>query len=118
MCYCNGLVLMFIWRELSVWNPSTRQYKILPAFPVKNVQSRSFALGYDSVADDYKAVAIIWKKGWDISRVWIFELKSSCWRSIQDFPYFDYCYRNRGGNGDCFVDGTLHSICYPTNDLN
>ncbi|XP_065880471.1 F-box protein CPR1-like [Euphorbia lathyris] len=109
---CNGLVLLWI-DKLSLWNPSTREYKILPAFPVKDIQTHnlSFALGYDSITDDFKAVVII-SKQCDFPQVWIFELRSSRWRRIHDFPFVGYNSIKRGGNGDCFVDGALHFICY------
>ncbi|XP_065880210.1 F-box protein CPR1-like [Euphorbia lathyris] len=107
--YCNGLVLLWI-HKLSLWNPSTREYRILPALPVKRTGDLSFALGYDSTTDDFKAVIII-SKSFCFSQVWIFELRSSCWRRIQDFPYVGYNSIKPGGNGDCFVDGALHFIC-------
>ncbi|XP_065848038.1 F-box protein CPR1-like [Euphorbia lathyris] len=109
---CNGLVLLWI-DKLSLWNPSTREYRILPAFPVEHIQTQnlSFALGYDSTTDDFKAVVII-SKQFDSPQVWVFELRSSRWRRIQDFPFVGYNCIKPGGNGDCFVDGALHFICY------
>ncbi|XP_065880276.1 F-box protein CPR1-like [Euphorbia lathyris] len=114
--YCNGLVLLCIWPcELCLWNPSTRKYRILPAFPVNatvDFKYHNFVLGYDSTTDDFKVVAFMWKVGCGLTQVWIFELRSNCWRRIQDFPYVGYNCIKLGGNGDCFVDGSLHFICY------
>ncbi|XP_065848076.1 F-box protein CPR1-like [Euphorbia lathyris] len=107
--YCNGLVLLWI-DKLSLWNPCTREYRILPAFPVKHTHNLSFALGYDSTTDDFKAVVITQKPGCDVSHVWVFELRSNCWRRIQNFN--GYTSFKLGGNGDCFVDGALHFICW------
>ncbi|XP_065855582.1 F-box/kelch-repeat protein At3g23880-like [Euphorbia lathyris] len=109
--YCNGLVLLFL-DKLCIWNPSTRQYRMLPAFPLKHIPNLSFALGYDSTVDDYKVVVIISNKGCGISQVWIFELRLSCWRRIDDFPYVVYDSIDDGGNGDCFLDGAVHFICH------
>ncbi|XP_065857069.1 F-box protein CPR1-like [Euphorbia lathyris] len=112
--YCNGLVLLYTFPcEFYVWNPSTRKYRILPAFPVSRTRKLKFALGYDSTTDDFKAVVFIPKKGCGFSQVWIFQLRSSCWRRIQDCPYVGYNSSiTLVGNGVCFVDGALHFICY------
>ncbi|XP_065857742.1 F-box protein CPR1-like [Euphorbia lathyris] len=112
--YCNGLVLLYTFPcEFYVWNPSTRKYRILPGFPVTRTHNLKFALGYDSTTDDFKALVFISKKGCGFSQVWIFELKSSCWKRIRDCPYVGYDSSiTLRGSGVCFVDGALHFICY------
>ncbi|XP_065850935.1 F-box protein CPR1-like [Euphorbia lathyris] len=112
---CNGLVLFYLSDFIfSVWNPSTRHYRQLPDFPIKNHQSYepnySFGLGYDSTIDDYKVVFIIFAKPY--YQVWIFELKSSCWRRIQDFSCIEFNKIEEAIDDNCFVDGCLHFLCY------
>ncbi|XP_065850515.1 F-box protein CPR1-like [Euphorbia lathyris] len=112
----NGLVLLNTTdNKLAILNPSTRNYLELPAFPmnftlVGNWKNR-LGLGYDSTTDDYKVLLIIPAKPY--CHVWIFELRSSCWRRIQDFPYIVV---HKAGDGGGFVDGYMHFLCNGTRE--
>ncbi|XP_065851082.1 F-box protein CPR1-like [Euphorbia lathyris] len=113
---CNGLLLLNPSDNvLSILNPSTRNYRELPALPVNFPLISYFGIcrsgfGYDSTIDDYKVLQIICIKS--CYQVWIFELRSSCWRRIQDFPYINYTDFRRAKVGNCFVDGYVYILCY------
>ncbi|XP_065851254.1 F-box protein CPR1-like [Euphorbia lathyris] len=113
---CNGLHLLITSDTIiSVLNPSTRNYRELPAFPVNSPQTIYFGyqylgFGYDSTTDDYKVLRIICTKF--CYQVWILELRSSRWRRIQNFPYIKYTNFQRANFRNCFLDGYVYILCY------
>ncbi|WCJ42175.1 F-box and associated interaction domains-containing protein [Euphorbia peplus] len=110
---CDGLLLISMVQpvpsdyesftyKFTIWNPSTRYYRELPTFPVND---RTLSFFYDPTSDDYKVVLITQRE------VWIFELRSSSWRMIQDVPSgLGLLEDGPGFNTNCFVDGCVHSL--------
>ncbi|GLU20565.1 hypothetical protein SLE2022_367560 [Rubroshorea leprosula] len=106
---CNGLLCVSnIIDDIAVWNPSTKEYLILPALSLGACQVFVYGFGYDSVNDDYKVVRIIQSfrvedKVFELEvKVWSFGEKG--WRRIEDLPYV---LSFPGANG-VFVCGALH----------
>ncbi|KAL4291543.1 hypothetical protein GQ457_14G007420 [Hibiscus cannabinus] len=60
---CNGILCVESEGNLALWNPSTRQFKILPQSSVQRPHSvdyirfDSIGFGYDSQTDDYKEIS-------------------------------------------------------------
>ncbi|PIA31556.1 hypothetical protein AQUCO_04900096v1 [Aquilegia coerulea] len=96
---CNGLLCIWnIDRDVFIWNPSTKEFKILPQTPNKLVQDyRDYSLewdsyygfGYDSNLDDYKVVKI--SQYYDNraieyfkSEVNVYTLRSNSWRRVDN----------------------------------
>ncbi|KAK9287688.1 hypothetical protein L1049_016126 [Liquidambar formosana] len=59
---CNGLLFVLTWKQASLWNPSTGEYKEIP-IPPNLIDEMYYAffsgLGYDSSLDVYKAIVVI-----------------------------------------------------------
>ncbi|KAL4353125.1 hypothetical protein GQ457_06G000170 [Hibiscus cannabinus] len=83
---CNGIFCVESADNLSLWNPSTRQFKILPQPPVQrppSVVTRIFyfGFGYDSQTDDYKVLRF----ASDVhinGQVDLYSLKANSWKKI------------------------------------
>ncbi|KAI8561473.1 hypothetical protein RHMOL_Rhmol04G0342600 [Rhododendron molle] len=102
----NGVLLASIDEELRLWNPSIGMYqKITP--PGRSSSSIMYALGYDSINDDFKVVRVVppirdvlsmppfYDDG--PSTVHVFSSKQSSWKSIGDFDYRGGLYYGRRG---------------------
>lgn len=96
---CNGLVCVVVEDDnVILWNPSTRDAKVLPEPSGGPSNSFHFELGYDFSTDDYKVVGI---RSSDKSTIEIFSLKTNSWRTIQ------LTLPSLGGQG-FFLNGALH----------
>ncbi|KAG5560591.1 hypothetical protein RHGRI_003798 [Rhododendron griersonianum] len=112
---CNGLVCIAIRsKTLSIWNPSTRKFRILPDIEVPwwnrfTVYQRSrfpvCGFGYDESIDDYKVVLIFQAQvNWEYKNTAVvYTLRTDSWRTIGDCPH------QVNGSGE-FVSGVLHWI--------
>ncbi|KAF7133063.1 hypothetical protein RHSIM_Rhsim09G0024700 [Rhododendron simsii] len=94
----NGVLLLDIGDGICLWNPSIRMYqKISP--PRCTRSSITYALGYDSINDDFKVVGFVTRTAArDVlsmppfisdgpCTVHVFSSKLSSWKSIGDFDY-------------------------------
>ncbi|KAM7462427.1 hypothetical protein LguiA_030548 [Lonicera macranthoides] len=92
---CNGLLCLFVparkqpsryeqLLKLVLWNPSTGDYKNLPAVDPSVQNSHTVGFGYDASLDDYKMVRIC-----EIDskyRVDMYSLKANSWKIIGNLP--------------------------------
>ncbi|KAM7529081.1 hypothetical protein LguiB_032491 [Lonicera macranthoides] len=104
---CNGLLcLLMEFLELVLWNPSTGNYKKLPAVqpPVED-DYQTVGLGYDSSLDDYKMVRII-RIGGEY-RVDMYSLKGNSWKIIGNIPDHKIFRDNDHGHGLC-LNGSIY----------
>ncbi|OVA01217.1 Profilin [Macleaya cordata] len=100
---------------ICLWNPSTKEYKVIPSTPIEHprgsgiLHSIRYGFGYDSKIEDYKLVRIAdflaYGHSYD-SEVKIYTLGSNSWRRIQDIPY-NFTFGSKSG---ALVNGTLHWI--------
>ncbi|GFP98809.1 F-box protein cpr30 [Phtheirospermum japonicum] len=111
---CNGLVV--VGREPDppiLWNPFSREYKVLPKCPLDFQADSSFSckttygFGYDSINDDYKVVKVMlyMKPFFKLSEEWIYSLKSNSWRRTNGSDY-------DRGHWSHHVNGLLHIIVH------
>ncbi|XP_026419986.1 F-box/kelch-repeat protein At3g06240-like [Papaver somniferum] len=114
---CNGLLCVrtsFPGGEdedaISLWNPSSNEYKELPSSP--NHFSREdtglYGFAYDSQDDDYKVVRVVdyyynnyYDTGSDIE---VYNLRSNSWKDIGPVPYLFPSHKIPG----VIVNGVLH----------
>ncbi|TYI62916.1 hypothetical protein E1A91_D10G281900v1 [Gossypium mustelinum] len=116
---CHGLLCLFDSSKdkAAIWNPSTREFKILPPSSIQrppyfspfeetyltldDVSFNDAAFGFDSKTDDYKFIRFVTLTFVNIE---LYSLRSNSWKEI---PYPDY---NPNGKtlGNNYVDG----ICY------
>ncbi|TXG75095.1 hypothetical protein ES332_1Z016400v1 [Gossypium tomentosum] len=129
---CHGLLCLFDSSKdkAAIWNPSTREFKILPPSSIQrppyfspfeetyltldDVSFNDAAFGFDSKTDDYKFIRFVtltfvnseeeYAHPHFIYQVELYSLRSNSWKEI---PYPDY---NPNGKtlGNNYVDG----ICY------
>ncbi|XP_059309690.1 F-box/kelch-repeat protein At3g23880-like [Lycium ferocissimum] len=82
-CSCDGLVLLKDQNEYVLWNPSTREYRILESCTYLNQLDgcpKACGICYDSILDDYKVILIC-----DSFYV-IYSLNKGCWTKKTSFP--------------------------------
>ncbi|GMJ08493.1 hypothetical protein like AT3G06240 [Hibiscus trionum] len=103
---CNGLVCLKEDDKVALWNPSTREFKILPQSPVHRPPLADFTsfdclgFGFDSQTDDYKVVRFVtnyFEHKEDVSRIpdWnhqveLYSLKSDSWKEISAPDVYPY----------------------------
>ncbi|GMI65691.1 hypothetical protein like AT3G06240 [Hibiscus trionum] len=99
----NGILCLEFGDNICLWNPSTREYKILPQSPIQrppsvppSVSNTSFGcvgFGYDSQTDDYKVLRFVinsFSYYYDgvniyshaIQQVDLYSLKGNSWKEI------------------------------------
>ncbi|KAM7462426.1 hypothetical protein LguiA_030547 [Lonicera macranthoides] len=93
---CNGLFCLSVpgrWQrstytyskiKIVLWNPSTGDYKKLPAVEPSVQKYHIVGFGYDSSLDDYKMVRICRNDSED--RVYMYSLKANSWKIIGKLP--------------------------------
>ncbi|XWS52817.1 hypothetical protein CRYUN_Cryun11dG0104700 [Craigia yunnanensis] len=111
---CNGLLCLHDAGKVALWNPSTREFKILPRSSLHlylpNIESTSFGclgFGFDSITDDYKVVRFVTNYfdengeegllGDWIHQVELYSLKSDSWKEIsvpEVHPYGSPLFNN------------------------
>ncbi|XP_017983735.1 PREDICTED: F-box protein At3g07870 [Theobroma cacao] len=124
---CNGLLCLHDAGKAALWNPSTREFKILPRSSVNrppSVDSTSFGclgFGFDSITDDYKVVRFVTNyfdeneeegglADW-IHQVELYSLKSDSWKEIsvpEAHPYASPLFNNYV-NGSYYWQATGNS---------
>ncbi|OIT32417.1 PREDICTED: F-box/kelch-repeat protein At3g23880-like [Nicotiana attenuata] len=89
-CCCNGLFFLGVYdgsyEHFLLWNPSTRESRVLPRPEYLN-RCSTYGIGYDVTSDDYKILKIdgnVLDKS--IMPYEILELKSGSWRNIGKHP--------------------------------
>ncbi|XP_058213027.1 F-box protein CPR1-like isoform X4 [Rhododendron vialii] len=85
----NGVLLLDLLDGLCLWNPSVRMYQKFSR-PKGTCAFRKYALGYDSINDDFKVVAAVCLINHALTNVHVFSSKLSSWKSIGDFGYSSY----------------------------
>ncbi|XP_058213036.1 F-box protein CPR1-like [Rhododendron vialii] len=110
---CNGVLLLDsdIDEELCLWNPSIRMYQKISR-PKYTRSSIKYALGYDSINDDFKVVAAVTPTSYIHSVVRVFSSKLSSWKSIGDFGYSCRLY----GQGSV-LNGAPHWFARGSTDI-
>ncbi|XP_026459523.1 uncharacterized protein LOC113360203 [Papaver somniferum] len=117
---CNGLFFVkigFLDVVTGLWNPATREYKIIPRSEAPNEIEfgivRNYGFGYDRVRDEYKLVTIVTSRySYDdimVSRVEVYSLSSNSWRRID---YIPYKIRDELTKSVCIHDA-LHCLANP-----
>ncbi|KAJ6424213.1 hypothetical protein OIU84_025068 [Salix udensis] len=82
---CDGLICLQVdYEKLALWNPSTRDYKILPKPSPYHNNDFFSGLGYDSSIDDYKFVipSCTTANGSEQIMVEVLTLKTNVWRKV------------------------------------
>ncbi|KAF3660900.1 hypothetical protein FXO37_13162 [Capsicum annuum] len=86
---CNGIVCLCGYPDnIVLWNPSIRDYKILPQSHIQRlvgstVRGTDFGLGFDSKKNDYKVIQILFCVSIDrvvVYQVEIYSLSTNSWR--------------------------------------
>lgn len=119
---CDGLVLAQAQARTSMYllNPTTLESKQLPVLPSLRTKDRNdvymFGFGYDSIADDYAAVAISYRpiSSSKVARVYVYMLKKNYWDRVGFSPY-DHRFCGDGTVG-MFVEGCLHWLVKNVDD--
>ncbi|XP_026433882.1 F-box/kelch-repeat protein At3g23880-like [Papaver somniferum] len=104
---CHGLICMRVSDMLCVWNPCTKEYKVITDSPNEEIdEETAYAFGYDSTIDDYKLFKVIELPGTGsmFCLVDVYMLGSNSWRSIEDIPY---CFHNEQKVG-VLANGNFH----------
>ncbi|XP_042515314.1 F-box protein CPR1-like [Macadamia integrifolia] len=114
---CNGLLCIsnYRYRNIFLWNPSTRRYKKLPYIPTETPFNRlpphlaAYGFGYEPITEDYKLVKVV--SFYDIDdnsirlNLNIYSLITNSWRGIGDMPFV--IFENPNG---VYADSTIHWI--------
>nr|XP_011461937.1 PREDICTED: F-box protein CPR30-like [Fragaria vesca subsp. vesca] len=113
---CDGLVCLkeCVTGTTLIWNPSTRDFKVLPSPSEGGLNVRGkyelwrYGFGYDYNSDDYKVLTLI---PYQISfgnsgsyKSIIYTLRSDSWRRIQDSPLGIFFHNTPS----TFASGSLH----------
>jgi F-box interacting protein len=94
---CNGILCLSgtLWKKrydrLVLWNPATRESKILPPFPLQQdlYFVSHFGFGFDPKTNDYKVVRIM-KFGYRHCEVQVYHLSTNSWRVLDSSPNLPY----------------------------
>ncbi|OMO67795.1 hypothetical protein CCACVL1_20309 [Corchorus capsularis] len=95
--FCNGI---FCLRDFSrqgrdgLWNPSTREFKLIPPSTVEShsprvVRSNWVGFGFDSVGDDYKVLRYVTSKHPLMVQFELYSLRGDSWREVASVPRLD-----------------------------
>ncbi|KAM3306879.1 hypothetical protein P3S67_013750 [Capsicum chacoense] len=128
LCSCDGLVILKehnSYDEYVLWNPSTREYRVLSSCPYLNQHDgspKACGLCYDSNLDEYKVILIF------VMFYVVYSSKTSCWTWKTTFPCPMQLFNSRCSpgisTGDCvfwslnwslinqFVDSKTSAIIY------
>ncbi|PQP93022.1 hypothetical protein Pyn_07888 [Prunus yedoensis var. nudiflora] len=105
---CNGLVCLEIGDDNSIiilWNPCTRDTKVLPQPPYHFQDKMFHGFGYDSLTEDYKIMLAT--EGPSEVMMNVFSLKRNSWRTYEYLA--DLRTTDQQG---CFLNGALHWITF------
>ncbi|XP_062027273.1 F-box/kelch-repeat protein At3g23880-like [Rosa rugosa] len=107
---CNGLVCVDVGYEaIMLWNPCTRDSKVLPKPPPvvdSKFSNYLYGFGYDSASDDYKVIRGFTDYHAEKIMIHIFSLKTGSWRTVEDIDYVTLIMRQ-----GLFLNGALHWLC-------
>ncbi|KAF9612656.1 hypothetical protein IFM89_003131 [Coptis chinensis] len=115
-----------VFMELYLWNPSTKEYRTLPAETLTKFSKDQkryyyedvYGFGYDPTNDDYKVIRIVcnyditskgYKTNCHVSEVHLYSLRANTCRMI-DIPYFihsPFQHKNNLVLGT-FFNGAIH----------
>ncbi|XP_024156233.1 F-box/kelch-repeat protein At3g23880 [Rosa chinensis] len=107
---CNGLVVLLdYYKEWSIWNPSTRFFRKIPAPDFSSVTKKStitqpdrYGFGYVSSTDDYKLVLVVHIGSDDFRpddfgfapdvKIFIFSVRANSWKisEVSRWPFLRY----------------------------
>ncbi|XP_017984401.1 PREDICTED: F-box/kelch-repeat protein At3g23880-like [Theobroma cacao] len=84
---CNGLLCLHDGYTITLWNPSTREVKLLPESPTPSTDYTYFfciGFGFDRKFDDYKilvkVIHCVWSKS--TSQIYLYSLNTNSWREL------------------------------------
>ncbi|XP_026458505.1 F-box/kelch-repeat protein At3g06240-like [Papaver somniferum] len=117
---CNGLVCIWLFDHeghrdcICLWNPGTREYKVIPKSPSVFYSCDVCAFGYDRRTDGYKlAIGITACGTKDSSLVQVYTLSSNSWTKGQLVPYkFPSTYKS-----GVLVNGDLHWLAIAQDNI-
>ncbi|KAK0591644.1 hypothetical protein LWI29_005443 [Acer saccharum] len=105
ICSCNGLLcILNAPNDLLLYNPSTRECKVIPEYASRNIYDPPtlHGFGYAESIDDYKFV----KLDQPGNIVEIYSLRKDCWTSVQnDFRFSGNFYK-----GGFPLNGAIHWV--------
>ncbi|KAK8524837.1 hypothetical protein V6N13_015836 [Hibiscus sabdariffa] len=117
---CNGILCLELddgRDKAALWNPSTREFKILPQSPVQDSTSfdcLGLGFGYDSRTDDYKVVRFVvnyFEEDSDAGsmfehnyQVELYSLRSDSWKEIS-YPGVD---PHNSPPFNCYINGVYY----------
>ncbi|XP_060200583.1 F-box/kelch-repeat protein At3g23880-like [Lycium barbarum] len=96
LCSCDGLILLKgfkDYKEYVLWNPSTREYRVLESCPYMNGCPKACGLCYDSNLDEYKVILMC------SSFSVVYSSNKSCWTKKTSFPCPVQLFNNRCSEG-------------------
>ncbi|CAH9076394.1 unnamed protein product [Cuscuta epithymum] len=106
---CNGLLCLATDHHVILWNPATRESKMVPHVAAAEVEPKSYdheiGFGFGESCGDYKVVKLIEGRGDASKRIIVasvYSLKTDTWKSIEDI---EGRLMSRKGK---FVDGKLY----------
>ncbi|KAM7507990.1 hypothetical protein LguiA_018443 [Lonicera macranthoides] len=94
IAYCNGILCVHNHTSLiALWNPATRELKRVPFLPHIKSTDRTVVISYVGFGfdykktNDYKIVALVFKRNWDFGKyvavsAHIYSLRRSSWRAV------------------------------------
>ncbi|KAK9923983.1 hypothetical protein M0R45_032375 [Rubus argutus] len=104
---CNGLICVEVEGVgIVLWNPCTRDSKVLPNPPAANFHPLDFyGFCHDSTTDDYKIIR--GRRSCEEALIHVFTLKTGSWRTTRDLNYDEFRGKGCTGQG-CLLNGALH----------
>ncbi|KAH7542948.1 hypothetical protein FEM48_Zijuj02G0129500 [Ziziphus jujuba var. spinosa] len=83
----NGLVCLFERGKRVIWNPATRETKVMPPCSVQKSTAQAPTFGFDNINNDYKVFVIhLFGNDYYLEPVWfkleVYSLRSDSWNLI------------------------------------
>lgn len=85
---CNGLVCLYKDSMILLWNPATKEHKVLPSPcigpPFLNPLLVRVSMGFGLHVNDYKVVRVVKFRSQVAAKVEVYSTRKGCWRVIND----------------------------------
>ncbi|XVF78152.1 hypothetical protein PTKIN_Ptkin14bG0106300 [Pterospermum kingtungense] len=106
---CTGLVCLcggdHYIEEIVLWNPSILKYFIVPKPAITQNPNLIFGFGFDSKANDYKLLKVVFGQGETPTQAYLFSLNENSWKTVTaSFP--------ERQNLSTLVEGAARSLAY------
>ncbi|MCL7027260.1 hypothetical protein MKW94_014560 [Papaver nudicaule] len=117
---CHGIICLhhILSRDIFLWNPATKQFRILPkSLPLEEefgeFQDDYVGFGFDTETKDYKVLLITSFKSdyWEGSepkaknRVQVYSMHTDSWRRCLDVHLPTYCFSRKDLNQGVYLNG-------------